>query len=1061
MTTPDATLVRFFRTLIQRPVAVFMLVLALLGSATIAALRIPIEMFPSNLSSTTIFVQVPWPGANPTEVETRVVRPLEDELRTLSGVKETLAVASSGSGYVVLSYPGDTDMDQAQAEVADRVERVRPLLPSDADRISVRRFQSSDLPIMWIGVIYEGGSFERSQDLIGNVLAPRLEAVNGVAAVNANGVLPQSVRIFLDEDKVVANRVDIGALVARLQADNQSAPVGDLDDAGSRYIVRVDSRFQSLEEIEQFPVQSGLTLGDVGRVELVRSAPEYYFKVNGEFAVGMSVQKETSANTFEVCKTLASVIKEEIPRDPAFGGMEFSIFWNQGENVRNALESLVRDAILGGLIASAVLMLFLRRLRYTLLIAASIPFSVLITLAFLYFTGGTFNILTMTGITVSIGMLVDNSVVIVESIFARRERGETLREACANGPSEVMLAVITATLTTVVVFVPLIFMGEDQNARVLTGAIGIPLCISLIAALILAIVIVPVVCYRLSAQSEEGLPHSLTRRALAPFRTALGLVARPLAGMVRGLDRLSPLAFVRKFLPRLVGWSMDHPLRAGTLAALVLFSGQIAGYGGQVSNNVSIGSQLEARFRIRGAADLGEAHEQVRKMEEALAEPSLLEAIGSPDLGVQFNRDSGQINIWHETRPTPSEEKEILEILQERLPKVAALEYRFGEDFNERATEDQKGWTRVQLEGPDSRVLHEVLEEVREKAENSDLFEAVSEAAETSREILVRLDRDRMSQAGLNSQAMVGNIEWNLRGFMVSRYQMPNEDVPIILEYDRSAIPDRRDLTDMSIWTGVASVPLSTFASFEAGRGPASISRRDGRTVASLGLKTKTEDLKEAARQARQFMSEIDLPEGYHWTPVGGLADFNEGLQDIQRALMLSIALVFLLMGLLFNSLILPFSVLISVPFAWVGFQWAFRLSGIPTDLLAWVGMIVLAGVVVNNGIVLVDRILLLESGGVDRREAILGGVRDRLRPVLMTAFTTICGLLPIALSEAATGGFSFRGLAVGVSGGLAISTMCTLWTVPLVYAQLRRAADWSGSWFRLREPGANASAKA
>lgn len=1061
MTAPDATLARFFGTLIQRPVAVFMLVLALLGAAAIAALRIPIEMFPSNLSSTTIFVQVPWAGANPTEVETRVVRPLEDELRTLSGVKETLAVASSGSGYVVLSYPGDTDMDQAQAEVADRVERVRPLLPSDADRISVRRFQSSDLPIMWIGVIYEGDTFERSQDLIGNVLAPRLEAVDGVAAVNANGVLPQSVRILLDEDKVVANRVDIGALVARLQADNQSAPVGDLDDAGSRYIVRVDSRFRSLKEIEQFPVQPGLTLGDVGRVELVRSAPEYYFKVNGEFAVGMSVQKETSANTFEVCKKLASVIEEEIPNDPAYGGMEFSIFWNQGENVRNALESLVRDAILGGLIASVVLMLFLRRLRYTLLIAASIPFSVLITLAFLYFTGDTFNILTMTGITVSIGMLVDNSVVIVESIFARRERGESLREACANGPSEVMLAVITATLTTVVVFVPLIFMGEDQNARVLTGAIGIPLCVSLIAALILAIVIVPVVCYRLGAQSEEGQPDSPTRRALAPLRAALGLLARPLAGLVRVLDRLSPLAFVRKYLPRLVGWSLDHPLRAGTLAVLVFFSGQVADYGGQVSNNVSIGSQLEARFRIRGAANLGEAHEQVLKMEEALAEPSLREAIGSPDLGVQFDRDSGQINIWHETRPTPSEEKEILEILQERLPKVAALEYRFGEEFNERATEDQKGWTRVQLEGPDSRVLHEVLEEVRQKAESSDLFEAVSEAAETSREILVRLDRDRMSQAGLNSQAMVGSIEWNLRGFMVSRYQMPNEDVPIILEYDRPENPDRRDLTDMSIWTGMASVPLSTFANFEAGRGPASISRRDGRTVASLGLKTKTEDLKEAARQARQFMSEIDLPEGYHWTPVGGLADFNEGLQDIQRALMLSIALVFLLMGLLFNSLILPFSVLISVPFAWVGFKWAFRLSGIPIDLLAWVGMIVLAGVVVNNGIVLVDRILQLENRGVDRREAILGGVRDRLRPVLMTAFTTICGLLPIALSEAATGGFSFRGLAVGVSGGLAISTMCTLWTVPLVYAQMRRAADWSGAWFRLRKPAATASAEA
>ena len=1048
MTEPDPTLVRFFRALIQRPVAVSMLVLALLGASAIAALRIPIEMFPANLASTTIFVQVPWPGANPTEVETRVVRPLEDELRTLSGVKETLAVASSGSGYVILSYPGDTDMDQAQAEVADRVERVRPQLPSDADRISVRRFQSSDLPIMWVGVIYDESTFESSQSLIGNVLAPRVEAVDGVAAVTANGVLPQSVRILLDEDKVTANRVDIGGLVARLQADNQSVPIGDLDDAGSRYIVRVDSRFQSMAEMEQFPVQPGLVLGDIGRVEIVRSAPEAYFKVNGEFAVGMSIQKETSANTFEVCQELKRVIEEVIPEDPLFGALEMSIFWNQGENIRQALESLIRDAVLGGLIASLVLMLFLRRLRYTLLVAASIPFSVLVTLAFLYFTGDSFNLLTMTGITVSIGMLVDNSVVIVESIFARRERGESLREACAHGPSEVMLAVITATLTTVVVFVPLIFMGEDQNARVLTGAVGIPLCVSLIAALLLAVIIVPVVAYRLGGHDDEGQPDSKSRKLLAPVRKLFGWIAIPFRPLVRLSDMISPMRFLRVAFPRLVGWSLDHPFRAATLAALVGFSVMVT-QGGDAGGGLSLGSQLEARFRVRGAADLGEAHKLILQMEEVLAEPELRKEIGSPDIGVQFNRTGGQINIWHDDAPSPEEEKAILATLQERLPNLAALEYRFGEEFNERATEDQKGWTRIQLEGPDSRVLHDLMEEVRKRAEDSGLFESVSEAAETSREILVQLDRERMSQSGLNSQAMVGNIEWNLRGFMVSRYQMAHEDIPIILEYDRPENPNRSDLTDMSIWTGNAAIPLSTFATFTTGRGPGSISRRDGRTVASLGLKTKSEDLKAAGREAAKFMAEVELPEGYHWTPVGGLQEFNEGLADIQKALTLSIALVFLLMGLLFNSLVLPFSVLITVPFAWVGFKWAFFLTGVQVDLLAWVGMIVLAGVVVNNGIVLVDRILQLELRGLDRREAILGGVRDRLRPVLMTAFTTICGLLPIAMSTGQSGGFSFQGLAVGVSGGLAFSTVCTLWTVPLVYSLLRRLADWMAGLVR------------
>jgi len=1037
---PESVLNRFFRTLIERPVAVSMLVLALIGASTIATLRIPIEMFPSSFAGTTVMVNVPWPGANPSEVETRIVRPLEDELRTLTGVTEVLAVASSGSGYLVLSYPGDADMDQAQAEVADRVERVRPLLPSDADRVSIRRFQSSDIPIMWLGVSYDEADFDHAQTVIGNVLRPRLEAIDGVAAVNGDGLLPISVRILLDEDAVIANRVEIGALVARLQADNQSAPVGDLDDAGSRYIVRVDSRFTSLEEIEDFPVQPGLVLGDIGRVEIVRSAPEDYFKINGEFGVGMSVQKETSANTFEVCEAIRHAIEEEIPNDPQLAGLDYAIYWNQGDNIRQALTSLVRDAALGGLIAIGVLFLFLRRIRYTLLVAASIPFSVLITLAFLYFTGNTFNILTMTGITVSIGMLVDNSVVIVESIFSRRERGQALRKSCVDGPAEVMLAVVTATLTTVVVFVPLIFMGEDQNARVMTSSVGVPLCVALLAALLLAVVIVPVVSYRMTRDTDH---ESASEKSASSIGSVLYGLLSPFRRLVGYLDRLSPLAALQRHLPRFVGWSIDHPWRAATLAILVLASSSVATQGGAVNNDLSMGSQIEARFNIRGAANLGEAHELVQRVEEVLNDPAFNEEIGSPDAGIFFRRTRGTINLWHKERPSEEEEKAYLELLQERLPQSAQLVYRFGAEFNERSTQDQKGWTRIQIEGPDSRVLQGVLDGVRERAEESSLFKQISDAEEKQREILVRLDRERMSQAGVDSRTMVGNIEWNLRGFMVSRYQMEHEDIPIILEYDTPANPNRSDLTEMPVWTGTGAIPLSTFASFESSESAGNIVRRDGKTVASLGLQADTDDMKAATRKVREFMSEAELPEGYHWKTVGGLDDFNEGTRDIQKALVLSIALVFLLMGLLFDSLVLPFSVLVTVPFAWVGFQWAFRISGVAVDLLAWVGMIVLAGVVVNNGIVLVDRIIQLEKQGLDRRRAISDGVRDRLRPVLMTAFTTICGLLPIALSEPESGGFSFQGLAIGVSGGLAISTLCTLWTVPLMYAQLRRLADW------------------
>lgn len=1042
MTEPDARLVRFFKLLIRRPIAVLMLVLAILGASAIATYRIPIEMFPKGLASTMISISAPWPGANPPEVEQRVVRPLEDELRTLTGVKDTIAVSTAGFGIVNLFFPGDTDMDQAQAEVADRVERVRPLLPRDADRVRVRRFQSDDIPILWLGVTYNENEFERAQEAIANILIPRLEAVDGVAAANANGILPTSVRILLDEDKVVANRVDIGTLVGRLQSDNLSLPVGDLDDAGSRYIVRVDSRFKTLQEIEAFPVREGLTLGDIGRVEEVRSAPQFFFKVNGEFAVGISVQKETAANTFEVCKALSTLVEEVIPEDPLLGGMEYSIFWNQGENIQQNLEGLVWDATKGGAIAMVVLMLFLRRLRYTILVAASIPFAVLVTLAYLYFSGDSFNLLTMTGITISIGMLVDNSVVIVESIFTRREKGEELGKACAHGPSEVMIAVITATLTSVVVFVPLIFMSSDNNSRLFAGAIGIPLCVSLLAALLLAIIIVPVVSYRLGGGTHAKLEGSQEDGDKKPGRIG------------RFMHAVSPLVFLKRAMPRLVDWSLTHPLRAISLSLLALMSVSIAMNDQSQKEGMQLGSQLEANFKIRGAADLTEAHEVVRIVEQALLDEELNGDIGSPDIGVGFNRTGGQINLWHDSAPGEEESKQYLDTLQERLPKLAAVEYRFGSNFNQRSVDSQKGWIRLQLEGPDSSVLHGITQEIRRKAEESGLFEEISEDLDSAKEIQVTLDRELMAEAGINSQTLTGNMEWNLRGFMVSRFQKKYEDIPLILEYDNPDNPNRSDLVDMSIWTGRAAVPLSSFASFTHGRGPASISRHNGRTVAAIGLKTKEEDLKESAQLLTTFMQEQPLPEGYHWKQLGGLEDFEEGMADIQKALILSVALVFLLMGLLFNSLILPLSVLITVPFALVGFFWSFKITGQPIDLLAMVGMIVLAGVVVNNGIVLLDRILHLEARGWGRRQAILDGVRDRLRPVLMTALTTICGLLPIAVSKAQSGSFSFQGLAIGISGGLVVSTIFTLWTVPLIYKLLRDLTDW---WARIR--GTNTSA--
>ncbi|MDP6849588.1 MAG: efflux RND transporter permease subunit [Planctomycetota bacterium] len=1006
----------FFRRLVYRPIAVLMFVVALLGLSWIAASRIPIELLPKGFGSSTVSVSIPWTGANPSEIEQQVIRPMEEEFRSIVGLKEMNSVASEGRAVINLSFSGDADMNEAYAEVADHIERARLSLPKEADRVSARRWSGDSMPVLWCGVMFDPEDRDEVQGIVADVLIPRLESEDGVASVRVRGLEPRSVRILIDQELSAANRVDIGALFRSLQADNISSPIGDLEEGDSRHIVRIDGRFTSLQDIEEFPIRKGLKIKDVAQVVAVRSLPDDLFRIDGRYSMGMSITKETSANTFEVCKRLTDLMENELPNHPLLGKMEYSVFWSEGESIQSSLEALVKNSLYGGLIACVVLFIFMRRIGYTLLVACSIPFSVLATLAWLYFAGDSFNMMSMMGITISIGMLVDNAVVIVESIIQRRERGESVDDACINGPSEMALAVTTATLTTVVVFLPLIFMADDRMAKTFTHAMGIPLCVALVSALILAELVVPTACRLLSrGPTRKG-------RALAPSDNPHSF----------------PSSGFRSWMPRLARWSLQNRLKAGSLSLLFLASGSFASSGNSFQEGMLLGGgQISYSFEFAANTSLQEAEESVILLEETLNGP-LNEMLGSPTVGIDFNKRGGEINLWHEGKQSPEQKEHIQATLKESLPKRPAYELKIEDRYDRMSQQDK--WTRIAIAGPDSTTVADLGEQVREAARASSNWKAVQEDEQASREVLVRLNRDRLQKMGSSSRAVLGSIEYGLRGLMVSRFQTERGEIPVILEFDRPENPDREVLREMTVagWEKGAPTPLSVFAEFEDRRAPSSIFRRDGKTMAVVGLKHSSDDMRKAANDTKKLMAGIEMPDGFAWEQAGGWSSFQQDMGELKSAFALAVALVFLLMGLLFESLALPFSVLVTIGFAVVGANWAFKLTGTPMDLVAMIGMIVLAGVVVNNGIVLVDRIIRLEKSGLPRSEAVVRGVQDRLRPVLMTAMTTIAGLLPLALSKPDGSGISFQGLAVGVSGGLTFTTFFTLWVVPLLYTVLQ-----------------------
>jgi HAE1 family hydrophobic/amphiphilic exporter-1 len=444
------------------------------------------------------------------------------------------------------------------------------------------------------------------------------------------------------------------------------------------------------------------------------------------------------------------------------------------------------------------------------------------------------------------------------------------------------------------------------------------------------------------------------------------------------------------------------------------------------------------RFSFVDGTTLYDGHLEVLELEsQVLNSDSFKTTFPYIETGCWFTRSGGAFMIWPE-RPLKTKEKDkLMAYLKQEMPKRARTTYHFSEEMARGENSTGNDWTRVRVSGPDSFVVQGILDDIRSHGRDSERFTEVSKANELNREVLVKLDRDRMSRLGVDSQSVLGNIEWTMRGLMVSRFETDSQEIPIIIEYDSPSNPNLNSLKEMLIASKNQMVPLSTFAEFTNSRSAAAIRRLDGKISDVVGLKSVTKDPKVAADDIQRLMLDVELPEAYSWKISGGYETATADMADLISAMTLAIGLVFLLMGLLFNSVILPLSALTTIAFAVLGANWAFKLSSQPFGSMEMVGMIVLAGVVVNNAIVLIDRILQLERSGQRPNEAIINSVNDRMRPVFMTALTTVCGLLPIALSEP-SGGVSFKGMAVGIVGGISVATIFTLTVVPLSFSLFR-----------------------
>jgi HAE1 family hydrophobic/amphiphilic exporter-1 len=998
---------------LRRPVTTVVTFVALALVGLIASRLLPLEKFP-DIEFPGIFIQIPYPGSTPEEVERLITRPVEEALATLSGVERMFSSSDEGQAQVFLQFGWDQSMGAKGIEARAKVDSIRHLLPADIRRIFIFTGSLGDQPVLQLRISSER-DLSDSYDLLDRLLKRRLERIEGVSQVQLQGVDPREIRILLRPDRLVQHGVDIGSLRDLLQSSNFAVSAGRITAGDQRLSVRPRGEFDSVEQIRNLAInESGLRLRDIADVDLRTPDRNYGRHLDQQYAIGVAVSKSTGSNLVDVTDRVLAEI-EEIGKLPQMQGIKIFSLDNQGDSVKDSLSDLLNAGLFGGLLAILVLYFFLRQVSTTLIVTASVPFSLLITLGALYFFDLTLNILSMMGLMLAVGMLVDNAVVITESIF--RERAETdlsPREATLKGVREVGLAVIAGTTTTVIVFAPIIF-GTKADIMVFLTHVAITIIVALLASLLIAQTLVPMLAERVSVPPRpkpSGMMMRLTRRyerglswiVKHPWWAALGILLTCVVGVL-------PLALQ---LVKFDAFPQD------------------------------VGRRLFMPYHIEGQHSLESMEDAVDTIENYLYSRKEEFNIRSVYSYYDLERAESTILLTDEDDATLST-KEVIERIEADLPALAIGKPSF--QFDQQG--GGEGFS-IQVSGDSTTVLNELGDEIARALSGVEgLKDVRSDAESGDKEVRVIIDRDRAAAAGLTTQEIASNVAIAMRGENLREFRGASGEVAVRLAFRDDEKQSVEQLADLPLYKPNGErITLGSVASLHIGQSPDTIRRTDRQTsvVLSGNLEEET-SLEDIQPSIEDLMSQMELPPGYSWKFGRGFERQDETQQMMAQNIVLGIACIFLVMAALFESMLFPLAIILgSIVFSVFGVFIFFAVTGTTFSFMASIGIMILIGVVVNNGIVLVDHINNLRLRGLPRDRAIVEAGRDRLRPILMTVATTIVGLTPLAVGTTQVGGDGppYYPMARAIIGGLAFSTVVSLLVVPALYIYFDNLSGWT-----------------
>ncbi|MDR0501975.1 MAG: efflux RND transporter permease subunit [Treponema sp.] len=1035
------------KTVVSRPTTILIVFALLIGLGLFAMINLPIDLYPE-INPPIMAVYTSYTGAGPEEVERSVTRPLEAVLSSASGLEKVTSISSKGTSLVIMEFTYGTNMSDASNSIRDLLERIRNYMPTGANTPMIFKFDPSMIPIMGLMVVSDRRTPEELREIAEDTIIPRIEQTPGIATASVNGGRTKIIRVEIPQSRLEAYGLTVTQIQQMLAIQNMQTAAGTITEGGMSYILTTMGEYTSLDEIKNTVISYKGGGYSGGQIEMPR---QIYLRdladvfdgyrdetsmvyVNGQSAVMLQVQKQSGKNSVQTAKDLRARLARmgrELPPD-----ITIKELYSTTDIVENSLNQVTSTAMWGAFLAIFTLFIFLRSLKPTLIIGISIPVSVIITMMLMYFMGLTLNLMTMAGLVLGIGMLIDNSIVILENIYHYREKGAKLRTASILGTSEMITAITASTITTICVFAPLVmFQGLLEIAGELFSGLAFTVVISLSISLFTAIFLVPVLC-------SHYLP--IVTRKQVPLKGALAVIDSVFDRFFVWLDTKYKNAVRRVLRHKLAVILILMVLLAGSIMLIPVIGWEFMPQ--QDDDNVSITATLPMGTPLQETEAVLRQLQIIAEKEIKGYEGFVLNAGGGGFMGLGGNNtNSGSLRInlpeFSERIESANEIKDILRPYFNQFPGVM---FSFGGGMNMMG-----GGNAVDIIlRTDDLVKGKVIGEKISALLKERLSEYVTEPSVDLQDGLpqyeIVLDREKMYALGLNAYTVGNEIKAAVDGVTATRYKSGGKDYDVILilaEADRSTLPALDKIFINSQMAG--RVPLSSFVHYEQGTGPLTINRENQTRIihvtagARPGVKTnQVQGLVE-----KLIQSEIPIEDDVIIEYGGANAEMIKMFTRFIFICVVAIFLVFGIMASLFESFRSPFIIILTIPLSVVGIVAIYLLTNTIFNVLTAVGLLVLIGIITNNGIILVDYSNLLRKRGYSLNDAIVEAARSRLRPILMTTVTTILGLVPMAFFPG-EGTELVAPIGKTVLGGLSFGTLMTLFLMPVVYAIINKNAD-------------------